>query len=114
MSRAGEHIHRSGLVNPNWPLCVEVDAMSRIRSKEEDPMPEPYVGPRCYSHDVPAFHGMTPGGPGLPAHVLDLNSATCQRCPSPIVPGAPDVSCPRCTTSHHPRNDETTESEGNR
>ena len=50
-------------------------------------MTEPYVGPRCYAHAAPSFHGVTPGGPGLPAHVLDLASATCQRCPSPIVKG---------------------------
>lgn len=24
-----QRIHRAGLVNPNWPLCVEVDAKSR-------------------------------------------------------------------------------------
>lgn len=22
-------VHRSGLVNPNWPLCVEADAIGR-------------------------------------------------------------------------------------
>lgn len=32
----------------------------------------PIDGPRCYRHDVPAFHGVTPGGPGLPAHTWDV------------------------------------------
>lgn len=26
---ATESVHRSGLFNPNWPLCLEVDAMDR-------------------------------------------------------------------------------------
>lgn len=29
-------------------------------------------GPRCYRHAVPSFHGVTPGGPGLPAHTYDV------------------------------------------
>jgi hypothetical protein len=50
-------------------------------------MTEPYVGPRCHGHQQPSFHGVAPGGPGLPAHVLEGQSAACQRCPSPITKG---------------------------
>jgi hypothetical protein len=47
-----------------------------------------YVGPRCYAHQVPSFHGVAPGGPGLPAHVWGAGVyAECQRCPNRIAKG---------------------------
>lgn len=46
-------------------------------------------GPRCYRHDVPSLHGLTPGGPGLPAHTWDgpPRGGACLRCHGPMHTG---------------------------